>query len=295
MYDLVDTISYKKAMIWFGPSGNSEKFYKDGNKKSHQMPQWLNEMGLNAYEYQCNKGTNIKKQTAQQIGEEAKKYNIRMSIHAPYYINLSSRDEVKRKNSIQYILNTLEIAKWMGADRIVIHPGSIGKFTRDEALALALPILTEAIKKADESGFSDITLCPEVLGKLSNLGSLDEVIMMCQLDERMIPCVDFGHIHARTLGGLNTAEDFNKVFDKIENKLGRERTEKLHIHFSKVEFTQAGEKKHRTLQESQFGPNFEPLAEVLIKRNIEPVVICESRERMAEDAAILKQIYQSLK
>ncbi len=295
MYDLVDTMSYKKTMIWFGPSGNSEKFYDGGNKRSHQMPQWLRSMGLNAYEYQCNRGTNVKQQTAQLIGEEAKENNIRMSIHAPYYINLSSKDELKRNNSIQYILNTLEIAKWMGADRIVIHPGSIGKFTREEAMALALPVLANAIKRADESGFSDITLCPEVLGKLNNLGTLDEVIKMCQLDDRMIPCVDFGHIHARSFGGLNSTEDFNKVFDKIENKLGSERAKKLHIHFSKVEFTSGGEKKHHTLQDTQFGPDFEPLAEVLIKRNAEPVVICESRNRMAEDAVILKNIYQSIK
>lgn len=93
-------------MIWFGPSGNSESFYREGNRHSWQMPRWLKKMGLNAYEYQCNKGTNIKKETAEKIGEEAKKAGIRMSIHAPYYINLASVEEKKRDNSIQYILNS---------------------------------------------------------------------------------------------------------------------------------------------------------------------------------------------
>lgn len=282
-------------MIWFGPSGNSDKFYKDGNKNSHQMPQWLKNMGLNAYEYQCNRGTNIKKETAERIGNEAKKAGVRLSIHAPYYINLSSSEELKRKNSIQYILNTCQVAKWMGADRIVIHPGSVGKFSREKAMMIALPVLAETIKKADESGYSDITLCPEVLGKINNLGSVDEVITMCELDERMIPCIDFGHVYARSLGDIKEADDFNAVLDRIENALGAERTRKLHIHFSRIEFTQAGEKKHHTLEDTQYGPDFEPLAEVLIKRKIEPVIICESRDRMAEDAVILKEIYEKVK
>ena len=256
------------------------------------MPEWLKNMGLNAYEYQCNKGTNIKKETAEKIGIEAKKAGVRLSIHAPYYINLSSGEEIKRKNSVQYILNTCRVAKWMGADRVVIHPGSIGKFSREEAMMTALPVLAEAIKKADESGFSEITLCPEVLGKINNLGSLDEVITMCELDERMIPCIDFGHIYARTLGALNGTDDYNAIFDKIENSLGTERTRKLHIHFSRIEFTQAGERKHHTLQDTEYGPEFEDLARVLIERKIEPVVICESRGRMAEDAVILKEIYE---
>lgn len=282
-------------MIWFGPSGNSDKFYKDGNKNSHQMPQWLKNMGLNAYEYQCNRGTNIKKETAERIGNEAKKAGVRLSIHAPYYINLSSSEELKRKNSIQYILNTCQVAKWMGADRIVIHPGSVGKFSREKAMMIALPVLAETIKKADESGYSDITLCPEVLGKINNLGSVDEVITMCELDERMIPCIDFGHVYARSLGDIKEADDFNAVLDRIENALGAERTRKLHIHFSRIEFTQAGEKKHHTLEDTQYGPDFEPLAEVLIKRKIEPVIICESRDRMAEDAVILKEVYEKVK
>lgn len=278
-------------MIWFGPSGNSEKFYREGFKSSWQMPAWLAQMGLNAYEYQCNKGTNIKMETALKIGDEARKAGIRMSIHAPYYINLSSADEDKRLNSIGYILKTLQIAQWMGADRIVIHPGNVGKFARNEAMLLALPVLADAVRQADESGFGNITLCPEVLGKLSNLGSLDEVLTMCALDDRMIPCVDFGHVHARTMGGLKSTEDYERLFDRLENALGSERTRKLHIHFSRVEYSSAGERKHHTLQDIQYGPEFVHLARVLLKRRIEPVVICESRDTMAEDAYRLKELY----
>jgi len=159
----------------------------------------------------------------------------------------------------------------------------------------ALPVLAEAIKSADEAGFSDITLCPEVLGKINNLGSLDEIITMCSLDERLIPCIDFGHIHARTLGSLKDKDDFNTVFDMIENSLGTERARKLHIHFSRIEFTQAGEKMHHTMEDTEYGPDFEILARVLVERKTEPVIICESRDRMAEDAVILKEIYEKVK
>jgi len=259
------------------------------------MPEWLRNMGLNAYEYQCNKGTKIRKETAEKIGEEARKAGIRLSIHAPYYINMAAEDETKREKSVQYILDTCRVAKWMGADRIVIHPGSVGKFSREEAMMKALPVLAETILRADEEGFSDITMCPEVLGKINNLGSLDEVITMCSLDERLIPCIDFGHIHARTLGSLKDADDFRAIFDRIENSLGSERARKLHIHFSRIEFTQAGEKKHHTMDDTEYGPDFEILARVLLERKTEPVIICESRDRMAEDAVILKKIYEKAK
>jgi len=279
-------------VIWFGPSGNSESFYREGNRHSWQMPRWLKKMGLNAYEYQCNKGVNIKKETAEKIGEEAKKAGIRMSIHAPYYINLASTDDKKRENSVQYILKTLQIADWMGAGRIVVHTGTVGKMSREKAMTLALPALAQALKEADASGLSGISICPEVLGRISQLGDLDEILIMCGLDERMIPCVDFGHVYARSFGALKTIDDYRRIFDAVENSLGKERADKLHIHFSRVEFTDAGERKHHTLDETEHGPDFEPLAKVLAERNAEPVIICESRDRMAEDALILKQIYE---
>lgn len=280
-------------MIWFGPAGNSNSFYDQGFAHSWQMPQWLNEMGLNAYEYQCNKGVNLKDETAQQIGDKAKEFNIRLSVHAPYYINLSSAEEEKRNNSIKYILDTLHVAKIMGAGRIVMHPGYVSKITRETAVELAKATLLEAIKEADEAGFSDITICPEVLGKNNQLGNLEEVLDLCGLDERLILCLDFAHLHSLTQGGMRTENDFAQVFKIAEKHLGKERTKKLHIHFSRVEFGKGGEKKHWSYSDTKYGPDFDPLAKVIIDLNLEPVVICESRGTMAEDALTLKKIYNS--
>ncbi len=282
-------------MIWFGPAGNSDSFYEQGFKRSFEMPQWLSSMGLNAYEYQCNKGIHLKDETALLIGEKCREFNIKLSIHAPYYINLSSTEEKKRENSIQYIINTLKIAKIMGADRIVAHPGYVSGVSRQVAIELALDTMLETLKRAEEQDLLDVTICPEVLGKNNQLGTLEEVIVLCSLDERLIPCVDFAHVHSLTQGGMKTKEDFINVFKLVEKHLGNERMKKAHIHFSRVEYGKGGEKKHWSYKDTQYGPDFNPLAQAIIELDMEPVIICESRGTMAEDAVTLKNIYEEEK
>lgn len=281
-------------MIRFGPSGNSESFYEQGFKSSVQMPQWLSAMGLNAYEYQCSRGINIGRSMAEMLGDMAKRHDVSLSIHAPYYINMASEESEKVSASKNYILETLQVARWMGAGRIVIHTGSCSKMSREKALDNAMRVLKETIAEADAMGFSDIALCPEVLGKINQLGSLEEILQMCSLDERLTPTVDFGHLHARGMGCLNGPADFEAVLHTIENALGADRLRRLHCHFSRIEFTHGGEKKHWTLDDTQFGPEFEPLAEILVKKQLEPVIICESRGHMAEDALKLKKIYEKM-
>ncbi len=282
-------------MIRFGPSGNSDSFYEQGYKNSSQMPGWLAAMGLNAYEYSCTKGVNIKEKTAVEIGTEAKSHNIYLSIHAPYYISMASEEADKREKSKKYILDTLMVAKWMEAKRIVVHCGAYSKVEKSWALETAKQVLKETIAFADAAGFGDIHICPEVLGKQNQLGTLEEILDICQLDERIIPTIDFGHIHARGLGVLNSEEDFINIIDTIENSIGVDRTKFIHCHFSRIEYTKGGEKRHWNFEDREFGPNFEHLAPVLVKRNMEPVIICESRGMMAEDALEMKKIYEGVK
>ena len=279
-------------MIRFGPSGNSDLFYDEGYKSSLQMPKWLKNMGLSAYEYQCSKGVKIKEESATKLGIEAKENDIFLSIHAPYYISLSSIDKEKRDNSVNYIIKTLEAALWMGAKRIVVHAGSCSKISRKEALELAIDTLRNSIKEADNRGYGDITICPETLGKVNQLGTVDEIVAMCKIDDRLIPTIDFGHIHVRDMGCLNSIDDFRKVLDKIENGLGNYSLRNLHIHFSRIEFTKGGEKRHWRMCDTKYGPDFEPLADLLHEKNMTPVIICESYGTMAEDALLLKSIYE---
>lgn len=279
----------------FGPGGNCEDFYSAGNKSSLKIPEWLYKNGLSAYEYQCGKGVKISEDAAKKLGDEAIKYNIALSVHAPYYISLSSVEEEKREKSVDYIMATLNAAKQMGAKRIVVHSGSCGKITRLEALNLAKSTLNKAIIKADEEGFSDIFICPETMGKINQLGTVEEVAELCGIDERLLPTADFGHINSQTRGGLKTISDFEKVFNVFENKLGKFRTKNMHIHYSRIEYTNAGEKKHHTFSETEYEPEFEPIAEIIAKRGYTPIIISESAGTQTKDSVEYKRIYEYFK
>lgn len=276
----------------FGPAGNCEDFYSAGNKSSLAAPKWVRENGLGAYEYQCGKGVKISDEAASKLGDCAKENKIALSVHAPYYISLSSTDEEKRERSVLYILQTLKAAKMMGAGRIVVHSGSCGDITRREAMLLAKDTLQKALRAADEEGFGDIHMCPETMGKINQLGSVEEVVELCGIDERLIPTIDFGHVNARTLGGLKTKEDFEQIFNLIEKKLGKYRAERFHAHYSRIEYTNSGEKKHHRFDESEYEPEFEPIASIVAERKLSPTIICESRGSQTFDAVKMQEIYR---
>lgn len=277
----------------FGPAGNSIAFTSEGNKSTMQAPGWLQKMGLNAYEYQCGRGVRVSEATAQALGEKAKQHGIALSLHAPYYISLASDDPAKRENSIRYILESATAIHRMGGERIIVHPGGLGGLSRAEATELASGTLKRAQQALDEAGLGDVHICPETMGKQNQLGNLDEVLTFCGLDERFYPCVDFGHLNARTVGGVNSSEAFSAVLDEIYNRLGEERARRFHIHFSKIEYTKAGEKRHLTFEDTEFGPEPEPLMTLLASRGWTPTVICESAGTQDADALVLKKLYKA--
>lgn len=275
----------------FGPAGNSISFTEMGYKGSLQVPEYIEKMGLDAFEYQCGRGVNIGFDKAKELGEKAKEKNIALSLHAPYYISMSSVEKEKRVKSIDYILSSARAVNAMGGDRIVVHTGSCGKISREEALFLATDTMKMAIEALDSEGLSNIRVCPETMGKINQLGTLDEVLALCSIDERLLPCIDFGHLNARTLGGLDSKEKFEEIFEKIESALGISRLREFHSHFSKIEYTTGGEKCHLTFDDTIYGPQYEPMIELVIKKGCSPTVICESNGTQAEDAKIMKDYY----
>lgn len=282
-------------MICFGPAGNSESFHQEGFKKTVQVPKYLSQKELNAFEYQCGRGVKIKQEAAQAFGDEAKKYGIWLSVHAPYYISLSSVEKEKREKSLDYILQSAQAVDWMGGTRIVVHSGSASSISREQALEYAKDTLKKARVFLDDNGYEHIVICPETMGKVQQLGTLEEVLSLCQVDERMIPCIDFGHLNARTFGGLGSKEDFCHIFDLIENTLGNWRAKHFHVHFSKIEYTlKGGEKKHLTFEDEQFGPDYQPFIELCVEREATPCIICESAGTQAEDAVVMKNYYNHL-
>ncbi len=278
----------------FGPAGNSESFTKMGYKHSLQVPEYIEKMGLDAFEYQCGRGVNIGQDKAAELGALAKEKGIALSLHAPYYISMSSVEEEKRIKSVDYILASARAVNAMGGERIVVHTGSCGKISRKEALDLATDTMKMAIAALDAEGLSNIRICPETMGKVNQLGTLEEVLALCTLDERLIPCIDFGHLNARERGILKTSEDFEAIFNEIENKLGLSRLREFHSHFSKIEYSAGGEVRHLTFEDQVFGPNFEPVAELICKKQCSPTIICESAGTQAEDAKTMKDYYWSL-
>ena len=276
----------------FGPAGNSDSFKAMGYKHSLQVPEYIVKMGLDCFEYQCGRGVNIGLDKAKLLGEVAKEKGITLSLHAPYYISMSSVEEEKRLNSINYILASARAVNAMGGDRIVVHTGSCGKITRERALELAIDTMKLSLKALDEEGLSHIHICPETMGKVNQLGTLEEVIALCKIDERLIPCIDFGHLNARDLGILKTKEDFEQIFIKIRDSLGSDRLKNFHSHFSKIEYSQGGEKRHLTFDDTIFGPDFEPVIDLTVKYGCSPTFICESAGTQAEDAKQMKDYYE---
>ena len=279
----------------FGSAGNPKDFYDNGYKHSVEMPAYLASMGLDAYEYQCGRGVAIGHDTAVVLGERARASGVALSLHAPYYINLASSDPEKLENTYRYILESLQATLWMGGTRVIVHPGSANApGGRAGALALASAALLRVLSMAKEQQLTDtVAICPELMGKINQLGDLDEVITLCRLDDSLIPTIDFGHYNARTHGGLKVYDDFLRICTCIGNGLGMERLRNMHIHFSRIEFTAGGEKMHHTFADTAYGPDFDPLAQVLYDLDMQPIIICESKDTQSIDAATMKRIYLS--
>ena len=278
----------------FGTAGASESFKAMGYKSSAQVPEYTAAMGLDAFEYQCGRGVRLGAQLAQAIRKGAEARGICFSLHAPYYISMSSMEEEKRLNSVNYILQSAGAVRALGGRRVVFHPGSCGRQSREEALKKAMDTMARMQAALDEAGFEDITLCPETMGKAGQLGTLDEVLALCKVDKRITPCIDFGHLNARDGGWIKGREQYAFILDRMAQELGDERAVSFHAHFSRIEYTTGGEKRHLTFADTVFGPPFEPLLELLFQRRLAPVIVCESAGTQAEDAAAMKRYYQSL-
>ena len=276
----------------FGPAGNSDSFTK-AYKGSVHAPKWLKELGLDCYEYQCGRGVNMGEDTARAIGQAAREQGIRMSLHAPYYINLSGDSDERVEKNCEYIVKSARACHWLGGDRIVVHCGGLSGMERQAALKHTLRNLREALKALENEGLDHIRMCIETMGKVNVLGDQEEVCTICQMDERLLPCIDFGHLNARSQGGMYTEADFAALLDLLENRLGQARTKHFHAHFSKIQYGKGGEIKHLTFEDTAYGPEFAPLARLLVQRDLSPRIICESAGTQAEDAVLMKRMYEA--
>ncbi len=279
-------------MIRIGPSGNSNAFYASGRKHTYQEGEFLHELGLNAFEYSFGRGVSMSDETASKIKAEFEKYGIAISVHAPYYTNFANPDPEMIGKSIGYIMQSLTACKKLGGERVVFHPAACGKATRADAVAATkrnLALLAEECKKLD----FDFKLCPETMGKLNQIGTVEEVVEFCLIYERFYPCFDFGHINSYMRGGIKTKDDYRRILDYTIDKLGFDKASQMHVHFSKIQYGDKGEIRHLTFADDKYGPEYLYLAELFDEYKMSPYIVCESDGTMSDDALAMKNMHKN--
>jgi len=260
----------------FGPAGVPPMFRLLG-ASTFDTPRLLREEGLDAFEYQAVRWgakPQVKEADARKLGEEALKNDVRLSMHGSYFINLAGKKEVVEASK-QRLLAAATAADWMGAYVMVFHTGFYGKFEKDYALKTCISALKEVSSQMKALGIK-AKLGPETMGRKFQVGTIDEIIAINREVENTQLVVDWGHLHALHQGTFKTIDDMRKIVEKVEMELGTQTLRSMHCHFSKIEFTHQGEKRHHTLDEKAYGPEFRMLAEVILDFGMHPTMICES-------------------
>lgn len=278
-------------MIKFGPSGLSEDFKDTGLKTVADAAKWIKSKNLDCFEYSFGRGVNLSTATAESIGQAFNQEQVELSVHAPYFINLATVEEDKALNNIKYIMDSLKMLKVFGGNRCVFHPGSQMKATRDEAMSVLMNAFENLYKIKQDSEYKDLLICPETMGKLGQLGDLEEIIRMSQFGDDVVPCIDFGHLNARTIGSIKTKDDYRRILDRLFEGIGESKAKKIHVHFSKIEYTQKGESKHLTFDDNVFGPDYKPLMELFKEYKMDAYIVSESAGTQTRDALLMKNYY----
>ena len=276
--------------IRFGPAGKPVDF----KGPMERVPEYLASIGLDALEYEAVRGVRISEAKARALGEEASKYDIVLSMHAPYFINLASPDPSVVERSLARLRDSLQASEWMGAYAVVFHPGYIkGNKTREEALRRVIDSLENLVNEVSGK-ITKPELAPETTGKVSQVGDLDEVIAICKSVPRCRPAVDWAHLYARREGAyVRSVDEVVKAIELIERELGTRAIKPLHTHFSRIEFTRGGEKEHHTLAEKEYGPEWEVVCKAYIEVGVDAVVISES-PILDRDAIVMRDYCKAM-
>jgi len=278
-------------MIKFGPSGTDEAFASEGLKHTTEVPSFIRRNGLDIFEYSFGRGVRITRETAEIIGQVFRENEVGISVHAPYYINFAGEDPVKVRATFDYLFQSLDAIGAFGGTRVVFHPGSPLGAERRVAMDRLIRSMTLFMEEFYQKGYEDRYICAETMGKINQLGDLSEIIEIVRLSDNILPCIDFGHLNARTYGSLKTKEDYRRVLDAMIEGVGFEKTKNMHVHFSKIEYGKGGEIRHLTFADDVYGPEFEPLAELLYEYKLEPWVLSESAGTQSLDAKTMKNLY----
>ena len=247
------------------------------------------ELGLGCMELEFVQGVKMGRETALQVAERASKRKIVLTIHAPYYINLNAKDALKLKTSQERILQTARIASLCGAVSIVFHAGFYMEGPPAKVHEEVKKNLWQVVNQLRAEG-NNIWIRPEVTGKTTQFGTLDEVMQLSQEIDGVMPCIDFAHWHART-GKFNSYDEFSFILKQVETKLGRQAVDNMHIHVSGIKYGTHGELKHLDMAEADF--NYKDFIRALSDHKAKGIVVCES-PNLEEDALLLQKAYRAM-
>lgn len=247
------------------------------------------ELGLGCMELEFVQRVSMNDAGARLVAEVARQFGVKLSAHAPYYINLNSREPDKIAKSQERIFKTARIGAICGAESIVFHPAFYLGDPPEEAYVRVKGYLAEVIDLLKEQNIK-VVLRPEIMGKASQFGTIDEALRLSTELDGVAPCIDFAHWHART-GGFNAYEEFTSVLAQVERVLGRSALDNMHIHVSGIEFGKGGERKHLDLAESDF--QYPALIKAFRDYDIKGCVVCES-PNLEQDALLLQFMYEAL-
>jgi deoxyribonuclease-4 len=278
----------------FGPAGVPPIFRILG-AQSFDVPRLLREEGLDAFEYQAvrwGQKPQMKQEDAERLGAEARKSNVLLSMHGSYYVNLSGKKEVVEASK-RRIVACATAARWMGAYTVVFHMGFYGRVEKSYAFKNCIVALKDIVATMNGLGIRNVKLGPETMGRVFQVGNLDEILTICEEVEQTQLVIDWGHLHARHQGRFKKVSDFCAVVEEVERKLGTEASRNMHCHFSKIEYTDKGERRHHVLDEARYGPDFEMLAEVIAEFKMRPIIICET-PFLDVDAVKMRDTYRRI-
>ncbi|KXS44748.1 MAG: Endonuclease IV [Methanolobus sp. T82-4] len=276
----------KPDKLYFGTAGTPKSSKKRNSIAGIERVQ---ELGLGCMELEFVRGVKMGEKTAGNVFEKAKSEDILLSVHSPYYINLNSTEPEKVDASIERIYRSANIGSICGARNIVFHPAYYHKDSPEKVYERVSAILKELTTRlADEN--INVILRPETTGKASQFGSLVENVKLSRDIDGVLPCIDFAHLHARD-GEVNTYEEFSSALELVENELGREGLDDMHMHVSGIEYGEKGEKNHLNLEDSDL--EYAELMRALKDFNVKGLLICESPDNEG-DALLLQETYESV-
>ena len=249
----------------------------------------IHEIGLDCMQLEFAHGVRMKEEISSGLRKISYELGVPLTSHGPYYINLNAREQDKIDSSVERIIQTAKISDLCGAESMTFHAAFYMKdspFDVFDLVEKSLNVIEERLSRLD----IEIELRPELTGKTSQFGSLDELIGLTKSVGSVRPCMDFSHLYART-GEYNTKKEFELLIDKLGEELGAEATKNMHIHLSGISSNSKGDLKHLNLEKSNF--NWKELFQVLREKDCRGYVICNS-PNLEEDALMMKSYYQTL-